>query len=83
MNRAALWAEESWPYMPHLTIAKLDSMEAAQVAENVARERWQTFKGTRRVCIEELTFVREAAEERWTDLAPIPLGRRLASVGIK
>jgi 2'-5' RNA ligase len=83
MNRASLWAEESWPYMPHLTIAKLDTMEAAQVAENVARERWQTFKGTRRVCIEELTFVREAAEERWTDLAPIPLGRRLASVGLK
>lgn len=83
MNRASLWAEESWPYMPHLTIAKLDTMEAAQQAENVARERWKTFNGTRRVCIEELTFVREASDERWTDLAPIPLGRRFAPVGQK
>jgi len=83
MNRAALWTEENWPYMPHLTIAKLDTMEAAQQAETVARERWKTFNGTRRVCIEELTFVREASEERWTDLAPIPLGRRFAPVGHK
>jgi 2'-5' RNA ligase len=81
MNRAALWTEENWPYMPHLTIAKLDTMEAAQQAENIARERWKTFNGTRRVCIEELTFVREASEERWTDLAPIPLGKRFAPLG--
>lgn len=83
MNRASLWAEESWPYMPHLTIAKLDTMEAAQQAENMARERWRTFNGTRRVVIEELTFVREAAEERWTDLAPILLGKRFVPVGDK
>ncbi len=80
MNRASLWAEESWPYMPHLTIAKLDTMEAAQQAENIARERWRTFDGSRRVEIEELTFVREAADERWTDLAPIPLGKRFVPV---
>lgn len=81
MNRASLWCQENWPYMPHLTIAKLDTMEAAQQAESVARDRWQTFAGTRRVWIEELTFVREASNERWIDLAPIPLGKRLAPVG--
>ncbi|HLH07694.1 MAG TPA: 2'-5' RNA ligase family protein [Terriglobales bacterium] len=83
MNRASLWAEENWPYMPHLTIAKLETIEAAQEAENTARERWSTFRGSRLVCIEELTFVREASEERWTDLAPVPLGKRVAPIADK
>jgi 2'-5' RNA ligase len=78
LNRGALLAEEPWPYMPHLTIAKLGTQQEANSALQVAQQRWSQYQGSRRVLIEELTFVREAAGESWEDLAPVPLGGSLA-----
>ena len=78
LNVGPLHADESWPYMPHLTIAKMDSPgEATRVLEE-ARERWENCRCPRRVLIGELTFVRQVATDRWLDIAPVPLGRRLA-----
>jgi len=72
-----LAAEEEWPYMPHLTIVKISSEELAQQAYLVARDRWAEFQGSRRISVKELTFVREEKENRWVDLAGVPLGRSL------
>ncbi len=78
LNAGALWFEEPWPYMPHLTIAKFDGSQRAADAVRVCRERWQQYAGSRAILLEQLTFVRESQPNSWVDLAPVPLGRRLA-----
>ncbi len=78
VNIEALHAEERWPYMPHLTIFRMDTTEQAIPALEEAQRRWEEFSGTRRLLIEHLTFVREAGTNQWIDLAAVHLGRRLA-----
>jgi 2'-5' RNA ligase len=79
LNSGILACREQWPYMPHLTIVKMATQEQALRAFEIARERWSQYKGGMRIAIEELTFVREAENNTWVDLAPIPLGRSLVS----
>jgi 2'-5' RNA ligase len=77
LNTGALVFQEQWPYMPHLTIAKLGAESQAQNAYLTARQRWSEFKGSRCIHVTNLTFVREEEQNCWVDLAPVPLGRRL------
>jgi 2'-5' RNA ligase len=77
LNTQALACPEEWPYMPHLTIAKISTEELAQKAYVFARDRWALFAGSRQIRLSELTFVREQEQHRWVDLAGIPLGRTL------
>jgi len=70
---------EEWPYIPHMTIVKMNGEQAAQNAFRVARERWSQYHGTRRIQLERLSFVREDAQNCWVDLAPVRLGRTLVS----
>jgi 2'-5' RNA ligase len=79
LNSGVLFSEEQWPYMPHLTIAKMATEQQALEGYDVARERWNAYEGSRRISVEELTFVREAAPGTWVDLAPIRLGSTLVS----
>lgn len=79
LNTQALQASEEWPYMPHLTIAKLNSEMQAQQAFITARDRWAEYSGSRRVLLNELTFVREREQNCWIDLAGVPLGRSLVN----
>lgn len=79
LNRAALASLEQWPYMPHLTIAKLESEEQAITASLTARARWTEFAGSRRVTFSEFAFVREEQPNRWVDVAGFPLGRTVVS----
>ena len=68
LNRDTLRFEEPWPYMPHLTIAKMDSEEEAGKVLAVARERWQSYTGPRTISIDSLTFVKGTGE-RWVNIA--------------
>jgi 2'-5' RNA ligase len=77
LNANALAANEEWPYMPHLTIAKINSAQKAREAQIIARDRWARFTGSRRIPVNELTFVRERESNCWVDLAGVPLGRKL------
>ena len=79
LNTAELQYQEEWPYIPHLTIAKMGSQSHAQAAFDVARDRWERYSGSPRILLERLTFVREESPNCWIDLAPIQLGRRLVS----
>ena len=79
LNTGALQYCEPWPYMPHLTVFRFDELERARAGFEAAAHRWTQYHGTRRILIDSVTFVRQAAPHRWEDLAPIPLGRRLAS----
>jgi 2'-5' RNA ligase len=73
LNGKGLHYEESWPYVPHLTILKTELDDQARAARLLARERWAQFPGPRQIQVEELTFVSEAGE-RWQDVALLPLG---------
>jgi 2'-5' RNA ligase len=77
LNRDVLGCEEEWPYMPHLTIVKMGNDAQAKSAFAMAAERWTSFKGSRTLLVEKLTFVRETAGNMWQDLAPVPLGGNL------
>lgn len=79
LNQNSLFADEAWPYMPHLTIVKVDTERRAEEASKIATERWARYPASRCIGVEELTFVREERENRWLDLAPVPLGRSLVS----
>ena len=70
--------DESWPYIPHLTILKSDLDEQARSAYAIAKARWAAFSGERRVHVEDLMFVCEK-NGLWHDVAPVALGRRLLS----
>jgi 2'-5' RNA ligase len=77
LNTKALAFEEQWLYLPHLTIVKMSNEEQAQKAYHAARKRWSKFTGTRCITMKDLTFVREVDQNRWIDIAPVPLGPRL------
>ena len=79
LNAQALAFAEEWPYIPHLTIVKMETEEAAQQAMGMARERWREYAGSRRILLDRLTFVREDAPNCWIDLAPVLLGGSLVS----
>lgn len=79
LDTGILACPEEWPYMPHLTIVKMQTEEEANAAFQIARQRWSQFQGARRIPVEELTFVREDQQNSWVDLAPVQLGRSLAS----
>ncbi len=79
LNTEVLQFKEEWPYIPHLTIAKMSGEQAAQQAYEIARQRWERYTGSRRILLERLTFVREESANCWVDLAPVLLGRSLVS----
>src|SRR5207247_10575458 len=79
LNTQVLGAPEEWPYMPHLTIAKLSTEGQAQAAYVTARDRWAQFSGSRRIHVKELTFVRAQEPNQRVDLAAVLLGRSLVS----
>jgi 2'-5' RNA ligase len=79
LNTQALAFAEEWPYIPHVTIVKMATEQAAEQALEIARDRWRQYSGSRRILLDRLTFVREDAQNHWVDLAPVPLGGSLVS----
>jgi 2'-5' RNA ligase len=79
MNTEALEFVEEWAYIPHLTIAKMPSEEAAVKGLQTAGQHWEEYVGSRRVLLDRLTFVREDALNCWVDLAPVLLGGSLVT----
>jgi 2'-5' RNA ligase len=74
INRNALEFCEPFPYMPHLTILKADTLQEAHRIVEIARHRWDSFREGRKIQIDSVTFVKGSGE-RWVDLAPVPLGK--------
>ncbi len=72
LNRDSLCFEEPWPYMPHLTIAKMDDCAEAEKVLQVARDRWKTYTGSRAAPIDSLTLVKGSGE-RWVDIGTFRL----------
>lgn len=80
LDQGALGGAEQWPYIPHLTLAKVDDIAHAMRIYEVARQRWSQYRGTRRVDVEELTFVCNPGNNDWRDITPVQLGAGLAKV---
>jgi 2'-5' RNA ligase len=72
LNRDGLAYTEPLPYMPHVTVAKLDSNEHAAEVLRTSKIRWDNYPGSHRILVDRLTFVR-GREHTWTDLAEINL----------
>jgi 2'-5' RNA ligase len=71
-NRGGLQFTEALPYMPHVTVAKLESNERAEEVLRTSKARWERFEGSHSILVERLTFVR-GRDHRWIDLAEIHL----------
>jgi 2'-5' RNA ligase len=76
LNVGAFHCAEQWPYMPHMTIVKMPDEAQAAEALGVSRQRWQEYPGERTSEIIDITFVREANAQHWTDLATVTLNPR-------
>jgi 2'-5' RNA ligase len=72
LNHDPLAFSEALPYMPHVTIAKLDNDEQAEEVLRNSKTRWKEYQGSHQIPVERLTFVR-GSEHTWVDLAEIEL----------
>ena len=72
LNRDPLAYTEPLLYMPHVTVAKLDSNDHAEKVLKTSKARWESFPGSHRISVERLTFVRGRGHT-WTDIAEIDL----------
>lgn len=68
---APLAGKPDWPFVPHLTLAKLEDFKDVPRVLQHARDRWRDYQGTRSFSVVELTLVRESAKGAWLDLASI------------
>jgi 2'-5' RNA ligase len=74
LGSGPLAGKSDWPYVPHLTLAKLeDFKDVARVFQH-ARDRWHDYQGARSFAVTELTLVRESGPGIWVDLASIHAG---------
>jgi 2'-5' RNA ligase len=80
LNVDGLKFEEPFPYMPHLTIFKMQDLQRARRSMLDARQRWDDYKGERTIWVDRLSFVRGSLEAGWQDLAKVHLGGKLAGV---
>jgi 2'-5' RNA ligase len=72
MNSGALQYDEPWPYMPHMTIAKLNRVPDVERVIDKARQRWKEYSGSKQVRIDNLAFVRGSGHT-WFDIAEFSL----------
>ncbi len=73
LNQYGFRAEESWPYVAHVTLAKLEDDRAALEAMKEGQRQWSLYAGMREFRIEKLTLVREVTPDLWDDLATVVL----------
>lgn len=76
LNVPPLSCDESWPFMPHLTIVKMPLLSQTQGALEASRARWKQFTGPRTTRIHDVTFVRERTAGHWDDLVTFTLKPR-------
>ena len=74
LNTGELFCYEALPYIPHFTVAALQSDEEAERTAAMVRRLWAAYTGPRTARLTELAFaVDRQAANRWEDLATFPL----------
>lgn len=74
LNCGYLERVEPYPYVPHVTLAQELDEAATQAVLAEASQEWTRYPGTASFRVDSLSLVRQEADQRWVDLAPIPLG---------
>jgi|DewCreStandDraft_4_1066084.scaffolds.fasta_scaffold52776_2 2'-5' RNA ligase len=74
LNHGLFFAEDFFPFHPHVTIAQnLGALPFNEVLAE-ARRRWQECRHPRQFVVGELTLVRNVSPSLWEDLATHQLG---------
>ena len=71
LGAAPLAGKPDWPFVPHVTLAKLEDFKDVPRVLQHAHDRWRDYQGARGFSVAELTLVRESAKGVWGDLASI------------
>src|SRR6266404_6249871 len=71
LGAAPLAGKPDWPFVPHITLAKLEDFKDVPRVLQHARDRWRDYQGTRSFIVSKLTLVREEKQGIWIDLASI------------
>jgi 2'-5' RNA ligase len=79
LNSGQLEYDGPFPYHPHITVAQDLTREAAVEVAEVARRRWESYRGPREFWLEKLSFVRSLKAGIWQDLAHIELAQPVHS----
>jgi len=74
LGASLLAGKPEWPFVPHVTLAKLEDFKDVPRVLQHARDRWLDYQGARDFSVTELTLVRESAKGVWVDLASIHAG---------
>ena len=77
LNCGCLERVETYPYVPHVTLAQELDEAGTQAVLREAAQEWARYKGEPSFRVDSLSLVRQEADKRWIDLAPIPLGSLL------
>jgi 2'-5' RNA ligase len=78
LNHGIFYAEDLFPYHPHVTVAQnLGALPFDKVLDE-ARRKWQECRLPRQFTVEELTLVRNVSPSQWEDLVT----HRLAPVSL-
>lgn len=74
---------EAYEYDPHITLSmEADPTDPTRTQEflELARKRWAEFQGSREIAVETLSFVRQADDCSWSDLAEVAIGQPVAAM---
>jgi len=74
MNADALMFQEPFVYHPHITLAQDVPHEQVEDVCNLARRRWNEFRGSRTFRAEHAVLVQNTLSNLWLDLADYQLG---------
>jgi 2'-5' RNA ligase len=69
VNSGRLRFEEPFHYHPHITVAHEIEPEKVAAAVEIASRRWREFPHGRSFMVDQLMFVQNTLENRWTDLS--------------
>ena len=74
MNTGDLESEEPFPYHPHVTLAQEIPQPEVRAIQELARRRWEEYRGGCVFRAERTVFVRNTLDYCWLDLAAYSLG---------
>jgi 2'-5' RNA ligase len=74
MNTGDLEFEEPFPYHPHVTLAQEIPQPEVRAIHELARRRWEEYRGSCVFRAERTVFVQNTLDNCWLDLAEYSLG---------
>lgn len=74
MNSSALAFDEPYEYHPHITLAQEIPRDDVKETTELARRRWQEYRGPRGFRADRAVFVQNTVDNCWVDLAEYSLG---------